>query len=184
MMNDNSRNFLGEETTYEKGGSNMKTKMKKLMKNQKGMTLIELLAVIVIIAIIALIAIPAIGNIINKSHDKAILADASQVISGAKIAISDGACGKPETDNTTIICDNAELEDYVDGAKLATGDKVTVTPKSGTTKSSYSLVYADLANIKVKSMIDAVNKAMGVTGTTATTTITDDKLAIVMGNNK
>ncbi len=92
MKNDKVSDLQGEEPTYKKGGNTMKTKMKKLMKNQKGMTLIELLAVIVIIAIIALIAIPAIGNIINKSNDKAILSDASQIISGAKIALSDGAC--------------------------------------------------------------------------------------------
>lgn len=38
-----------------------KWKNKKLLKNEKGLTLVELLAVIVILAIIAAIAVPAIG---------------------------------------------------------------------------------------------------------------------------
>lgn len=67
-------------------------KMRKLLKNQKGLTLIELLAVIVILAIVAAIAVPAIGNIITNSRDKAILADASMILSGAKLAATDGSC--------------------------------------------------------------------------------------------
>ena len=74
------------------GGMNMFKKMKH-MKNEKGLTLIELLAVIVILAIIAAIAIPAIGNIINNQRDKAILSDISGLVSAAKLANADGACG-------------------------------------------------------------------------------------------
>ncbi|WP_146548145.1 prepilin-type N-terminal cleavage/methylation domain-containing protein [Rummeliibacillus suwonensis] len=119
----------------------MKAKFKKLMKNQKGMTLIELLAVIVIIAIIALIAIPAIANVIQNSKDKAALSDASQVVSAAKIAISDGACG--DADGTgAISCEKSELQPFVDGLTLADGDKV-VKAKNG----SYSLVFARLQDI-------------------------------------
>lgn len=120
----------------------MKAKFKKLMKNQKGMTLIELLAVIVIIAIIAVIAIPAIGNIINNSHDKAVLADASNIIAGAKLAITDNQC----TDNGTsgISCDASALKDHVDGISL-TG--VTVTLKDDATNgSTYTIVYPRLAD--------------------------------------
>ncbi|WP_243881135.1 prepilin-type N-terminal cleavage/methylation domain-containing protein [Rummeliibacillus suwonensis] len=121
----------------------MKAKFKKLMKNQKGMTLIELLAVIVIIAIIALIAIPAIGNIINKSHDKAILSDASQLISSAKIAISDGACGEPDATTNLITCSNTDLEDYIEGEglSLSSGDKVTKSSDG-----NYTVFYSKLAD--------------------------------------
>lgn len=94
-----------------------KWKNKKLLKNEKGLTLVELLAVIVILAIIAAIAVPAIGNIINKSKDRAILAEASNILAGAKIAYIDGAC----VDNS---CSDTELKDFVDGIDLKSGDKV------------------------------------------------------------
>ncbi|UKJ46525.1 prepilin-type N-terminal cleavage/methylation domain-containing protein [Lysinibacillus sp. ACHW1.5] len=88
-----------------------KWKNKKLLKNEKGLTLVELLAVIVILAIIAAIAVPAIGNIINKSKDRAILAEASNILAGAKIAYIDGAC----TDGK---CNAKALEPFVDGIDL------------------------------------------------------------------
>ena len=59
------------------------------LKEQKGFTLIELLAVIVILGIIAAIAIPAIGNVINKSEDKAEVQDALQIINAAKLYVAD-----------------------------------------------------------------------------------------------
>lgn len=99
-----------------------KWKNKKLLKNEKGLTLVELLAVIVILAIIAAIAVPAIGNIINKSKDRAILAEASNILSGAKIAYIDGACKGDSSDNE---CVKDELEAFVDGIELGSNDKVT-----------------------------------------------------------
>lgn len=93
---------------------------KKLLKNQKGLTLIELLAVIVILAIIAAIAIPAIGNIINNSKDKAIISEGLNIIAGAKIAKMDGVCdGSTSGAN---ICDQTKIKDYVEGV---TGTNVT-----------------------------------------------------------
>lgn len=62
--------------------------MKKRMKNEKGLTLIELLAVVVILAIIAAIAIPAIGRLIDNSKLDAHIANAQQMESAAKTAIS------------------------------------------------------------------------------------------------
>lgn len=94
-----------------------KWKNKKLLKNEKGLTLVELLAVIVILAIIAAIAVPAIGNIINKSKDRAILAEASNILSGAKIAYIDGACPDGK-------CDAEALKPFVDGIDLK-GTSVT-----------------------------------------------------------
>ena len=101
----------------------------KLLKNEKGLTLVELLAVIVILAIIA-IAVPAIGNIINKSKDRAILAEASNILAGAKIAYIDGACGKTAPDNK---CDKDELKEFVDGIELGANDEVEYneTDKNG-----------------------------------------------------
>ncbi|MCP8617936.1 prepilin-type N-terminal cleavage/methylation domain-containing protein [Salirhabdus salicampi] len=59
--------------------------MKKLMKNEKGLTLIELLAVIVILAIIAAIAIPMIGNLIQKSEEDGVKADAIRILEAAQL---------------------------------------------------------------------------------------------------
>lgn len=62
---------------------------KKLLKNQKGLTLIELLAVVVILAIVAAIAIPAIGNIIENSRYTAVKADAINVLNAANLYYTD-----------------------------------------------------------------------------------------------
>ncbi|WP_286927062.1 MULTISPECIES: prepilin-type N-terminal cleavage/methylation domain-containing protein [Lysinibacillus] len=62
---------------------------KKLLKNQKGLTLVELLAVVVILAIVAAIAIPAIGNIIENSRYTAVKADAINVINAANLYYTD-----------------------------------------------------------------------------------------------
>lgn len=141
---------------------------KKLLKNQKGLTLIELLAVIVILAIIAAIAIPAIGNIINNSKDKAILSDAAGVLAGAKIAIADGACG--DTREDTVTCKADVLKDVFEGS-LDPNDKV-VYSKTG---KKYTITYSELANIKneTKFTIDGVYKAKD-------TDISEDALKQVM----
>jgi type IV pilus assembly protein PilA len=64
------------------------TMMKRLVKNERGLTLIELLAVIVILGIIVAIAIPAIGAIIDNSKKDAHIANAKQMASAARLAIS------------------------------------------------------------------------------------------------
>lgn len=122
---------------------------KKLLKNQKGLTLIELLAVIVILAIIAAIAIPAIGNIINNSRDKAIISEGLNIISGAKIAKMDGVC-----DGTTKLCNETNLKDYVEGV---TGDNVTynVTFEGGKWKLSEFSKFSDFKGDKYKIKEDA-----------------------------
>ncbi|WP_099352108.1 prepilin-type N-terminal cleavage/methylation domain-containing protein [Fredinandcohnia onubensis] len=61
---------------------------KKVLKNQKGLTLIELLAVIVILGIIAAIAVPAIGNVINNTKLDAVKADALQVLESSNLALA------------------------------------------------------------------------------------------------
>ena len=69
---------------------------KKLVKNEKGLTLVELLAVIVILAIVAAIAVPAIGNVIENSRYKAAKADAITVLNAANIYFTEK---QTESDN-------------------------------------------------------------------------------------
>ena len=165
MKDDVTQNFPGEEPTYKKGGKTMKTKMKKLMKNQKGMTLIELLAVIVIIAIIALIANPAIGNIISNSKDKAILSDASQIISSAKIALSDGACDGTSTGvgNTDVAgCNQNTLKDYVEKEDLPSDATFYVTKS----KSEYTIFYSEFSKLKDDGKFSAIKTAKNIVKST------------------
>ncbi len=73
---------------------------KKLLKNQKGLTLIELLAVIVILAIVAAIAVPAIGNIIENSRYNAVKSDAINVLNAAHLYYTDNPGGDPKVIGT------------------------------------------------------------------------------------
>ncbi|WP_081413188.1 prepilin-type N-terminal cleavage/methylation domain-containing protein [Aneurinibacillus terranovensis] len=61
---------------------------KKIVKDQRGLTLIELLATIVILGIIAAIAIPAIGGLITNSKKDATAANAIQMVNSAKLYIT------------------------------------------------------------------------------------------------
>jgi type IV pilus assembly protein PilA len=69
--------------------------LKMKLKDQRGLTLIELLAVVVILGIIAAIAIPAIGKVIDNTKVDAHIANASQMVSAAKMAASVEADAKP-----------------------------------------------------------------------------------------
>lgn len=174
-MNNRTLSLVEEELTYKKGGNNMKTKMKKLIKNQKGMTLIELLAVIVIIAIVALIAIPAIANVINNSKDKAILSDASQIISSAKIAIADGAC-----DGTSAnACTQDNMASYVEKANLPTDATYKVTKDNA---GVYTLTYSEFSGLKTDKFYDKKTTDSSDTKIGSSNIVTSSQLAKIMGN--
>ncbi|MEK3954137.1 type II secretion system protein [Psychrobacillus sp. FSL K6-1464] len=165
-------------------------KFMKIFKNEKGLTLIELLAVIVILAIVAAIATPAIGNIIANSRDKAILADASTILSGAKLAVADGACTEIKTAAGSdkvgdYKCTTDQLKPYVDGITLTTNDAVTKTVDTittgtspVTTKGIWTVKYANLVNIKntSKFTVAAATPDPGFTPGNAKDTITEISL--------
>ena len=154
-------------TTNSRGNNKMK-KFTKIFKNEKGLTLIELLAVIVILAIVAAIATPAIGNIINNSREKAILADASTILAGAKLAMIDGACGT----TTPTVCESTEIGDYVEGLK--TGATYSATKTGG----AWSVTYSEL---KVAADWKMTPKP-GVSGTVVgSVSITETALLTAMG---
>lgn len=123
----------------------MKKLLNKHIGNERGLTLIELLAVIVILAIISLIAIPSIGGIISNTKSKAILADANQVLTSAKIAMSAGECGKEvATGNNyttgTLKCTKDNLTGLSEGLTLVASDYVlrTTYKSSGAEADTYS----------------------------------------------
>ncbi|EKN64976.1 prepilin-type N-terminal cleavage/methylation domain-containing protein [Schinkia azotoformans] len=102
--------------------------LKRILKNEKGLTLIELLAVVVILGIIAAIAVPAIGKIIDDSRQKAVVSDALQIINASKIAKAQNP-SKNKFDGTGGD-DAVDLDDYLD-SPLPTGVVVTFDATSG-----------------------------------------------------
>ena len=77
----------------------MKKWLKRLKKDERGLTLVELLAVVVILAIVAAIAFISIGNVIENSKKDAHVANALQIISAAKLA---EASGDEQFSSTTV----------------------------------------------------------------------------------
>lgn len=178
----NERTFNKDKK--ERGGISLRNLLNKKLKNEKGLTLIELLAVIVILAIIALIAIPAIGNIISNSKSKAVLSDATTIISGAKTAIADGVCGAP-ADDKSVTCTGEQLKDYVEGLK--SGNELVKTDSvEKTANGAYKITYAPLAssevNDKYKALLVEAKKTIDKGVADKTTEATQKQLADVMGN--
>ena len=172
-----NKDMIEIDNQTKKGEIKMK-KMKHILKNEKGLTLIELLAVIVILGIVAAIAVPAIGNIIDNSKDKAILADAASILSGAKIAMTDGACnGSTSTPTTPDTCEETELAGYVDGISGATYKVI----KNG---NIWTVDYSKLVKIKNTTKFNVAAVANSHAAFTGGTSTTIDEKALNLALNK
>ncbi|NME99009.1 prepilin-type N-terminal cleavage/methylation domain-containing protein [Aneurinibacillus aneurinilyticus] len=111
--------------------------MKKVLKEQRGLTLIELLAVVVILGIIAAIAIPAIGNIIEGQKEKAHKANAIMLLDAAKLYFLDNP-DKATGDETV---DLATLAGTAQGATKKYLDAVPINPETNAVYTGGSVSY-------------------------------------------
>jgi type IV pilus assembly protein PilA len=132
------------------------TMMKRLVKNERGLTLIELLAVIVILGIIAAIAIPAIGGLIDNSKKDAHVSNAQQMINAAKIAVTADKDLIPPSGQTKRIT----LEDLEDGGYLETVKDPDKTSNGYDGEESY--VEIQNTNNKLSYRVKLVNSERGV----------------------
>ncbi len=130
---------------------------KKLLKNQKGLTLIELLAVIVILAIVAAIAVPAIGNIIENSRYNAVKADAINVLNAGNLYFTDN----PTEASVTVA--KLKTEKYLDNAGKLEGD--TTTPASSFTVNKPTAT-VDANNLTATNIKFSGSKTVSFTGAT------------------
>lgn len=141
----------------------MLKRMRKQLKNEKGLTLVELLAVIVILGIIAAIAVPAIGNIIENSRYNAVKADALNVLNAAQLYYTENPKGEIATDapdeeatTTEIKVSQLKTAKYLESAGQIP-DEATVTlatraltaddiDYSGTKKVTFTNATIDIIN--------------------------------------
>jgi type IV pilus assembly protein PilA len=152
--------------------------LKRIIKNERGLTLIELLAVIVILGIISAIAIPSIGGLIDNSKKDAHVSNAQQMINAAKIAVTADkdlipASGKAKIVPLKYLEDKGYLETvkdpdnksdnkYKKGGDTVTENTVTNGNVSGepTGNTSYVVIIND--NNKLSYKVKLVNNKRGV----------------------
>ncbi|WP_117161302.1 competence type IV pilus major pilin ComGC [Paraliobacillus sp. X-1268] len=105
----------------------MLTRMRKMLRNEKGFTLVELLAVIVILGIIVAIAVPAIGNITEDARSNAAEAQEELILDAARLADVEG----------NFTSSSTTVQDLIDDGYLEDGDyvKTRVIYKDGGTYS-------------------------------------------------
>ena len=135
---------------------------KKLVKNEKGLTLVELLAVIVILAIVAAIAVPAIGNVIENSRYKATKSDAITVLNAANIYFTEKQTNEKgeAVESVTIkeLNDAGYLEDTGTFSKDDATGAVKKVSKGGNTLDATATYSGDVKVKFVKATIQDITK--------------------------
>lgn len=135
--------------------------LKRMLKNERGLTLIELLAVVVILGIISAIAVPSIGGLIDNTKKDAHVANATQMINAAKIYVTGSAesidDGGTEKLTLQMLYDKNLLEEMED----PDGDEYTPT-SGGSDVGSYVLIERD--GTKFTYNVRLTNGTRGVEG--------------------
>ncbi|MGO0060219.1 type II secretion system protein [Brevibacillus fluminis] len=101
------------------------SRLQRLVKEEKGLTLIELLAVIVILGIIAAIAVPAITGITNNTKREAHKANAHQMVEAAKQIVAVNGF-KPDYSSDNWTPNTVDSDGKIKAGKAATAPKSNV----------------------------------------------------------
>ena len=94
----------------------------KQLKDERGLTLVELLVVVVILGIIAAIAVVAIGGIIENSKKDAMVADAKQMVSAAKLYTASNPLSEDTTLDFNDGANNVAMSTYLSGLQDPFGE--------------------------------------------------------------
>lgn len=146
--------------------------LKRILKNEKGLTLIELLAVVVILGIIAAIAVPSIGGLIGNTKKDAHIANAQQIANAAKTYISTTSVTIPASTPKEVTLKQLIEGGYLDEIKDPSGTKYdidatkvfiknTSSTSDGTTTSSGYKYYVTLKGDATTEYIKELPTASG-----------------------
>lgn len=132
--------------------------IKRLKKDERGLTLVELLAVVVILAIVAAIAFVLIGNVMENSRKDAHVANAQQVIAAAKLY--DSTVEPVTSVDLKKLKEENLMDSFVDPWKKNSYEDATVTKDPKTGRFSVTLVTDSSTSCEIDG-IDEVTLAKG-----------------------